>query len=90
MLPKLYAPVWIKFWSLRNGIGENMGVIFDIDREVTRQVRRVLVPNGWKWQLVNLNKLLEWDFTAGTDQEILNEHGSDLEYELTNKHNKAV
>ena len=53
--PKLYAPVKIKFSSLRNGLGGNMGVIFDCDEMVERKVMRVRVPNGWKWRMMNIS-----------------------------------
>jgi len=77
-LPKLYRPVKAKFWSLRNGVGESLGMIFDIDTEVERIVRRVLCPEGWKWQIVGLSKIREWDWSVETDQECLDEYGDDL------------
>jgi len=85
-LPKLYHAVKIKFWSLRNGIGEGMGVIFDIDTEVERKCMRVLIPNGWKWQIVNFDKMLEWDYLIETDKECLEEIGQDInEIEILTK-----
>jgi len=80
-LPRLYAPVKIKFWSLRNGLGANYGVIFDIDTEVERKCRRVKCDGGWKWQIVDFMKLAEWDCTADIDKEILDDCGSDLEFQ---------
>ena len=80
-LPKLYRPIKIKFWSLRNGLGSNYGVIFDIDTEVERTVRRVLYGGDWKWQIVNLDKIREWDYFADTDQETLEAHGNELEFQ---------
>jgi len=80
-LPKLYAPVRIKFWSLRMGLGANFGVIFDIDSEVERKCRRVRCNAGWKWQIVDYAKLAEWDFYAEQDKEILDNWGSELELE---------
>lgn len=81
-LPKLYAPVRIKFWSLRNQIGLNLGMIFDCDTEVERVAIRVLCPEGWKWQIRQYYAICEWDDLAEVDQEIMNEYGSELEYEL--------
>ncbi|MEE9222994.1 MAG: hypothetical protein V3V40_06015 [Nitrosomonadaceae bacterium] len=84
-LPKLYAPVKIKFWSLRNKLGPNLGVIFDCDEIVERNVRRVIIPNGWKFQIVNFHKLLCSDYYVVQDKEMLDEWGSDLEFELTDE-----
>jgi len=78
MLPKLYRPIKVKFWSLRNGLGQNMGVIFDIDTEVERIVMRVRCADGWKWQIQHLPKLLKWDWCVEADQECLNEYGAEL------------
>lgn len=78
-LPKLYRPVKAKFWSLRNKVGDNMGVIFDCDELVERTVMRVRTLNGWKWQIQHLSRLLEWDWCAETDQECLNDY-VDLEF----------
>jgi len=78
MLLKLYRPIKVKFWSLRNGLGQNMGVIFDIDTEIERTVMRVRTKNGWKWQIQHLPRLLEWDWYAEIDQECLNEYGAEL------------
>ena len=84
-LPKLYRVVVIKFWSLRNGIGNSGGVIFDEDEQVTRMARRVLCTEGWKWFIKDYYKLLEWDWYAYPDQEMLDEFGSDLEVEIVPK-----
>ncbi len=81
-LPKLYRPIKIRFWSLRNGLGAGMGVIFDIDTEVTRTVMRVKTAVGWKWQIKNYHALLEHDYFVETDQELLDEYGCDLEFEV--------
>lgn len=81
-LPKLYRPVKIKFWSLRNKLGENMGVIFDCDELVERLAVRVRTDSGWKWQIKNLQVISEWDYYVITDQESLNE--SDCEIECWN------
>lgn len=80
-LPKLYSPVKIRFWSLRNGIGSNGGVIFDCDEKVERTVRRVITPNGWKWQIINLNDIAIWDWNVITDQECLS-NGDPMDVEF--------
>ena len=80
-LPKLYAPVNIKFWSLRSGIGAGGGVYFDNDVQVTRRCRRVLCAGSWRWQIVNGIKLAEFDCNVYQDNEVLFECGSDLEVE---------
>ena len=78
-LPKLYRPVTIKFWSLRDKLGANYGVMPDCDELVERKAMRVLTWSGWKWQICGLHKLLEWDWVASTDQEILNESDCEIE-----------
>ena len=78
-LPKLYRPVKIKFWSLRNKLGQNMGVIFDCDEIVERLAMRVRTDLGWKWQIKNLQLISEWDWGVITDQEILNESDCEIE-----------
>lgn len=80
-LPKMYAPVKIKFWSLRLGFGANYGVIFDVDTRVERKCRRVRCDGGWKWQIVDFLKLRLIDYVAEQDKEILDECGSGLEFE---------
>ncbi len=81
-LPKLYAGVKIKFWTLRNGIGIDGGVYFDSDTQVVRECRRVLCVGGnWRWQIVNGIKLAEFDYTVYQDNEVLYGCGSDLEFE---------
>ena len=82
-LPKLYAPVKIKFWSLRNGVGQSLGVIFDIDTVVERKCRRVKCEGGWKWQIVDFMKMEQWDYFVEQDKEILDECGSELEFEYS-------
>lgn len=84
-LPKLYAPVNIRFWSLRNGLGSNLGVVFDIDTEVIRKCMRVLCEEGWKWQIVEYNTISEWDYVVETDKEILDEYGAEIEFDLVQK-----
>lgn len=87
-LPKLYRPVQITFWSLRNGVGDGLGVIFDIDTRVTRLAMRVLCDDGWKWQIKDTAKHRWWDWCIDTDQECLNEYGmdkDDLEITLSSR-----
>ena len=80
-LPKLYAAIKIKFWSLRNGIGAGGGVYYDNDVQVTRKCRRVLVGDSWQWQIVNGFKLSEFDCTIDQDNEVLVVYGAELEVE---------
>ena len=70
-LPRLYAPVKIKFWSLRTGLGQNLGVIFDMDTEVEQLCRRILCPGGWKWQLVHYWRDVEWDLGMDQDKQMV-------------------
>lgn len=78
-LPKLYRPIKIRFSSLRNGLGDNYGVIFDIDTMVEREAMRVLAEDGWKWQIKNIAKLSEWDWNVYADKECLDEIGQDMD-----------
>ena len=80
-LPRLYAPVKIKFWSLRNGIGVDGGVHFDRDAQVVRKCRRVLNNGYWMWQIVNGYRDSLYDYTIQKDNEVLYMCGSDLEVE---------
>lgn len=51
-LPKMYAPVKVKFWSLRGALGASGGFM-EVDREVIRTARRVVGRYGeWEWQIV--------------------------------------
>jgi len=77
-LPKLYRPMTIRFSSLRNCLGSNMGVCFDCDEIVERKASRVLHKNGWFWKIINSRNLMEWDYCIETDQEILDEIGMDI------------
>ena len=81
-LPKMYAPTNIKFWSLRDGLGANLGMVNDIDTEVTRKCRRVKCEDGWKWQIVNFSSISDWDYCAFSDKETLDNYGSDLEFQF--------
>ena len=82
-LPKLYAPTKIKFWSLRNGLGDGLGVVFDIDTKVERICARVRIEGGWKWQIINARNLCEHDYFIETDQETLDEYGDHAEFEVS-------
>ena len=78
-LPKLYAPVLIKFWSLRSSFGAGGGVSCDNDEIVVRKCRRVLLNNyDWKWQIIDINAMREWDWRVDIDQESLDNTGSDV------------
>jgi len=66
---------------LRNGVGPNLGVIFDMDEQVEREAYRVRVEDGWKWQVKGLNTINRYDSTADIDQEVFDEYGSELEVE---------
>lgn len=79
-MPKMYAPVNIRFSSLRNAIGSSGGVIFDVDTMVERKVRRISYEGGWKFQIINADKIREWDWFVDTDQEVLNEIGMDIRF----------
>lgn len=82
-LPKLYRPVKIKFSSLRNGLGSELGVVFDIDTVVERVAMRIIAEGGWKWQIKDFNKIIEWDPFVEIDRDVLNEIGmccDDIEY----------
>ena len=83
-LPKLYRPIYIKFISLRNGVGGGGGVIFDIDTMVIQKCRRVRTLDGWKWQLCSIDNLMDCDYMAETDEEILNEYTDKIEFEVSN------
>ena len=79
-LPKLYRPVWITFDSLRNGLGDGYGVIFDIDTTVSRKCRRIASAEGWAWQIVNGYEMSGWDYFVETDDECLNENPLEFNY----------
>lgn len=82
-LPHFRKTVKIKFWSLRNGVSDGLGVVLDIDTEVERDAYRVKTEDGWKWQIKGLAQLEKWDYFAVADQEILDEYGSDIEVVYT-------
>jgi len=85
--PNMYAPVWMRFNSLRTQVNpETLGVRPDCDELVVRQCRRVLTPSGgWKWQIVKIRDQEKWDWVLEVDQGILDEHGESLEYEIVLK-----
>ncbi len=82
-LPNLRKTVKIRFWSLRNGVGQGLGVIFDIDTKVERDAYRVRTESGWKWQIRGAKREARWDPSVETDQDILDEYGSEAEVEIT-------
>jgi len=87
-LPKLYAPVYIKFWSLRPSLGTNLGVIEE-DEQVVRECRRVLKPSGgWKWQLVDYYRLI--DNYLDIDKQILDDCGSFLVFREVMKNETQI
>lgn len=80
-LPKFRKAVMIRFSSLRDGIGSNMGVIPDIDTWVERECYRVKTGEGWKWKIKGFNQIPWWDYgLAETDQICLDEIGSDSDF----------
>ena len=81
-LPPFRKAVKIRFSSLRNAVGPNLGVIFDVDTMVEREAYRKKTDDGWKWQIKGFNRLPAWDTLAETDQEILDEYGKDLDVEI--------
>ena len=88
-LPKLYAPVYIKFSSLRACLGANLGVIDDVDTDVIRKCRRVLKPSGgWKWQLVDYYRLI--DNYLEIDKQILDDCGSFLVFREVMKNETQI
>jgi len=83
-MPKLYAPVWIKFGSLRMAVGANLGVM-EVDAEAIRKCRRVATSDGWKWQIIDFDKINEWDYSVRMDRDSLDAYGSETEYEIVKK-----
>ena len=83
--PRLYAPVNIKFPSLRNYITDYGGVTYDNDIYVIRKCRRVLCGmcfGGWKWQIIDAQNIYKIDCTVMQDKEVLDFIGSELEFEF--------
>ena len=62
----------IKFWTLRDAMGDSGGVICDNDTQVIRKCRVVIGEYGLKWQLVK-DEEYRHHYCNETDQEILNE-----------------
>jgi hypothetical protein len=60
----------LTFWTLRSGIGESGGVIFDEDTKVTKLCRVVRIHEGLKWQIVK-NKYQSFNELNEVDQECL-------------------
>ncbi len=84
-LPPYRKAVRIKFWSLRSGIGSMGGIIHDIDTQVERECYRVKDGDDWKWIIKGYNRLPLWDLMlAETDQECLDNMGSELDFEIVN------
>lgn len=74
ILPRLGRVVKVEMDVLRNGLGSNGGVIFDIDAVVIRKVRRVMDADGWRWQLVRDHlEQNEWDYFFSQDKDSLDE-----------------
>lgn len=73
-LPRMYRAIEVELDVMRNGIGSGGGVIYDIDKVVKRNIRRVRDATGWRWQLVRKDKHQEvWDYFFDQDRESLNE-----------------
>lgn len=73
-LPRMYRAIEVELDVVRNGIGSGGGVIYDIDKVVKRNIRRVRDTTGWRWQLVRQDKHQEvWDYFFEQDRESLNE-----------------
>jgi hypothetical protein len=60
----------IKFWTLRDYVGDSGGVICDNDTQVIRKCRVVIGEYGLKWQLVKDDEY-EHHYYNETDQECL-------------------
>ena len=60
----------IRFWSLRDTLGSNYGVIHDVDKLVTRSCRAVIGRFGLKWQLVK-DEEYKHHYCNEADQECL-------------------
>ena len=78
-LPNLRKTVKIRFWSLRSGLGLHLGIIPDMDIQVEREAYHVNTDDGWKWQIKGTRELRRYDSCVDTDQESLDNIGSNLE-----------
>jgi hypothetical protein len=81
-LPKMYAPVYIKFWSLRIK-GSLDGVVFDCDHQAVRKCRRVIFDGSWRFQIIDCAK--NRDCCMSADTETLRAYGDELEFEVITK-----
>lgn len=63
----------LKFWALRNGVGMNGGVVFDVDTEVTYLCRVIRIKEGLKWQIIK-NKHQYDEQLMQYDQECLDNY----------------
>ncbi len=85
-LPPFRKAVDISFFSLRIGIGSGLGIIPDCDTQVVRRCYRAknrYDKNGWSWKIKGYNTSPQWDLVMSeTDQEILDESGSELEFKI--------
>lgn len=72
---KAFQTKKLTFGALRSELGSNLGVIFDVDTEITRNCRVVIGEDGLKkWQIIKVDiKQVEWDYFVDEDQECLNE-----------------
>lgn len=52
---KLYSPRYVQFSGLRMGVGDGLGVIFDVDTVVIRKAMRVIGDYGIRWQFLDRN-----------------------------------
>lgn len=83
-LPRMYRVIEVELDVVRNGIGSGGGVIYDIDKVVKRNIRRVRDTTGWRWQIVRQDKHQEvWDYFFQQDMESLSEFNF---WELRNKY----
>ena len=66
----------LTFGVLRNGLSDGLGVIFDIDTEITRNCRVVLDEDGCKkWQIIKCDiNQFDWDYCVDEDQICLDEY----------------
>lgn len=71
VLPPLRNSVLIEFWSLRNAIGANGGVVLDVDTKIRREWYRKKTTDGWKWVIKGYKRLIASEWFLETDQECL-------------------
>lgn len=80
-LPKMYSNIYIKFSSLRYGLGENWG-LEEYDCDVVRKCRRVIDGASWKWQITDYHKNSSFDLTYKIDKLTLDEYRDELDFEV--------